>query len=94
VDGTSALWRFLEAIRDDPCIGPSHISLFLAISYRANLEGWHMPIRVFAKQLMSQAKICGLATYSKCIRDLQDRGYIRYISSCSPATGSQIYISS
>ena len=29
-----------------------------------------MPIRVFAKQLMGPAKIYGLATYSKCIREL------------------------
>ncbi len=41
---------------------------------------------------MEVAKISGLATYHKCIKDLHDYGYIQYEPSYNPAVSSQVYL--
>jgi hypothetical protein len=41
---------------------------------------------------MEAAKISGLATFHKCIRDLNHFGYIRYLPSRNPAVSSLVYI--
>ena len=41
---------------------------------------------------MEVAKISGLATFHKCIEDLNDFGYIQYLPSYNPATSSQVNV--
>lgn len=41
---------------------------------------------------MRGAKIFGLATYHKCIKDLNDFGYISYQPSYNPRVGSRVYL--
>ncbi len=41
---------------------------------------------------MEVSKISGLATYHKCIKDLNDFGYIKYNPSYDPAISSQAYL--
>ena len=45
-----------------------------------------------ARNLMKQAKISAMGTYHKCMRDLKEAGYIRYIPSYNPVLGSLIYL--
>lgn len=74
----------------DPRIGPMHISLYLAI-VRLSYEKNHInPISFFSRDLMSRAKICGTATYHRCIRDLHELGYIAYEPSFNHLRGSRI----
>lgn len=51
-----------------------------------------MPVSIYSKELMRQAKISGMATYLKCMRDLNELGYIRYIPSYNPVLGSLVYL--
>ena len=39
---------------------------------------------------MEVAKISGLATYHKCMKDLVEFGYIQYDPSYNPAVNSQV----
>jgi hypothetical protein len=41
---------------------------------------------------MFVAKISGPATYHKCIKDLNDFGYIEYVPSFNPAINSRVYL--
>ena len=41
---------------------------------------------------MATAKISGLATYHKCIKDLHAFGYIQYKPSYNPGTTSKVYL--
>ena len=89
---TIELAVFLEGIRDDPRICPSHISLFLAIlQYRKEHECPN-PVCVFGKELMLLAKISAAGTYHRSIRDLHEYGYIKYIPSYNHFLGSLIYL--
>ena len=84
--------EFFVAIRDDSRIGPVHISLFMAIVQHWNKNNCNDPICVFGKELMELAKISGVATYHKSIKELHEYGYIIYEPSFNQFCGSFIYI--
>ncbi len=86
------LTSFYAAIRDDHRIGTTHISLYMALFQFYNLNLFSNPINITRTSLMEVAKISGLATYHKCIKDLHDFGYILYIPSYTPAIKSQVYL--
>ncbi len=69
---------FFSAIANDPRIGVSHISLYCALLQSCSEPGHSLVISITKNELMKVAKISGLATYHKCIRDLHSYGYIRY----------------
>ena len=91
MDFDSAFSGFMETVREDPRIGPSHISLYLAILFIYKNKG-QLPVSAYSRNLMKQAKISASGTYHKCMRDLIDCGYIKYIPSYNPVLGSLIYI--
>lgn len=84
------LMRFFTAIREDVRIGPVHISLFMAIVQRLNENKCSSPICVFGKDLMYLAKISGVATYHKIVKELNEYGYIKYEPSVNQFCGSLI----
>lgn len=84
------LTRFYEAIRDDPRIGPTHISLYMALFQLYNLNGFKNPINTCRKGVMEVAKIKGSATFHKCVKELG--GYVLYLPSYYPGITSRVNI--
>ena len=84
--------HFLSEACNDGRIGPSHISLFIAVLHYAEERKELNPICVFSKELMPLAKISGSATFNKIIWELHQYGYIRYIPSYNHFLGSLIFI--
>ena len=70
----------------------THVSLFTAMFICWQRNGFVQPISVSRKELMAFSKIASVATYHKCIRELDNNGYIRYQPSYHPTTGSLIYL--
>lgn len=85
------LSAFYDAIADDPRIGATHISLYMALFQRWNLCGFENPVSFTSQEIMPLAKINSRATYHKCLNDLVDYGYITYISSCNPFLKNIVY---
>lgn len=81
---------FFQAIETDPRIGVSHISLYCAICCIKCTDDLHVYFK--SKTLMLAAKIFGLGTYHKCIRDLADFGYIKYMPSYNHRNDSSIQL--
>ena len=81
---------FFAAIRDDNRIGTSHVSLYMALFQFYNLNGFQNPISITRAAVMESAKISGLATYHKCLKDLVHYGYIEYNPSYNPAINSEV----
>ena len=75
------LTQFYSAIREDSRIGTTHISLYMAIFQLYNISGFVNPVRANRALLMEMAKISGLATFHKCIKDLHEFGYVQYVAS-------------
>ena len=84
------LTSFYETIQDDPRIGATHISLYMALFQLYNLNEFRNPINICRKKVMEVAKISGVATFHKCIKDLHELGYIQYLPSYNPAICSQV----
>ncbi len=86
------LTRFIDDVKDDGRIGPSHISLFIAILQYAEQTKSLNPVCVFSKDLMPLAKISATATFNKNIWELHNYGYITYEPSYNRFLGSLIFI--
>ena len=82
--------KFFAAIREDPRISPVHISLFMAIVQHWNNNNCKSPVCAFSKDLMQLAKISGVATYHRSIKELHEYGYIVYQPSYNHFSGSLI----
>lgn len=86
------LTSFYSAIKSDPRIGTTHISLYMALFQFYNLNRFENPIQITRTAIMEVAKISGLATYHKCMKDLVEFGYIEYQPSYNPSISSQVVL--
>ena len=86
------LTSFYSAIKSDPRIGTTHISLYMALFQFYNLNRLTNPILITRTAVMEVAKISGLATYHKCMKDLVEYGYIQYQPSYNPSISSRVYL--
>lgn len=86
------LISFFSAIHEDNRIGTSHISVYMALFHFCCLNGFKNPVEITRAEIMRTAKISGLATYHKCIRDLVEAGYIQYQPSFNPAFNSRVFL--
>lgn len=86
------LTSFFSAIKNDNRIGATHISLYIALFQFYNTNRLSNPIQITRTAVMEVAKISGLATYHKCMKDLVEYGYINYLPSQNPLIKSVVYL--
>ncbi|HTG57001.1 MAG TPA: hypothetical protein VL943_12070 [Niabella sp.] len=87
----SQLIGFMVKVSTDHRIGPQHIALYLALFQQWCINNGENPVSAFRIRLQEVAKI-SRTTYHKCMRDLEQFGYIRYIRSSSPVLESIVYL--
>ena len=85
---TAALIKFAE----DDRLNPTHVSLYLALFQNWNLSRFKNPVSISRADAMQLSKIGSKATYHKCIKDLHNWGYLKYMPSHNPYKGSQVYM--
>ena len=83
---------FYNAIAEDVRINATHISLYMALLQQWNLTGGKNPFPISREMVMKAAKINARYTYNKCINNLQEYGYIKYLPSSNSFTQSIIYL--
>ena len=83
--------KLLRRMSRDQRLIATHISLFSALFVQWQRNGFASPFAVTRRELMAFSKIASIATYHKCIRELDEYGYIRYQPSYHPKLGSQVY---
>ena len=81
-----------EKFMDDERLGPLHVSLYYAVFQSWNLAKFRNPISVNREELMRASKIGSANTYTKCLKELDAWGYVKYTPSFNPHKGSQIYL--
>ena len=69
-----------------------HMSVYMAIFFMSRSNGYNNPVLVTRREIMSLAHIGSIATYHKCIKQLTEFGYLKYLPSYDPSLGSQIYL--
>lgn len=68
----------IHRLASDPRINVWHIGLLLAIADISYHNGGRNPVTITRKLVMRLSHIRSLATYHKCIRQLEEYGYIKY----------------
>lgn len=86
------LTEFYKAIEEDPRIGSTHISLYMALLQQWNVNGGKNPVLICRQAIMNAAKISSRHTYNKCINSLHEYGYIVYEASVNPLVCSVAYL--
>lgn len=83
---------FFDKVSKDDRLNPTHISLYVSLFQFWNACRFHNPISISRNEVMKVSKICSKATYHKCIRELNDYGYLSYHPSYNPFKGSLVYL--
>lgn len=86
------LTGFFEKVSTDFDLNPTHISLYMAIFQLWNLNRFQNPIGISRDELMRISKIASYATYHKCIRELDERNFVKYKPSYNPFKGSTLEV--
>ncbi|TBX68338.1 hypothetical protein EZL74_08485 [Flavobacterium silvisoli] len=81
---------YAKAATDD--LNPSHMSLYLALFQTWSINRCQNPISIYRDDIMQLSKIASPATYHKCIKELHNKGYIKYQPSFNPFKSSQVDI--
>ena len=71
--------RFFDAIRRDPCISTTHISIYMALVYYSKDQPSAATIHVYSQQIIDICKISSRSTYYRCMHDLHAFGYLQYM---------------
>ena len=79
---------FFNRVSEDWTLNPTHVSLYIALFHYWNTNRFQNPISLTRGEVMRISKISSKATYHKCIKDLNDKGYIKYEPSNNPFKGS------
>ena len=76
----------------NPALSAQHITLYLALFRRWNRNFFQNPIVVVRDELMKTSRIGSVNTYTKCLKQLDQFGYIQYKPSFNRNLGSQIHL--
>jgi hypothetical protein len=80
---------FFARLRNDNEISAYHVSLYIALFQYWNFNRFKNPFPIYRSDIMEVSKIGSKNTYHKCIKELQQAGYIIFhpqISKYFPAT--------
>ncbi len=82
---------YAKAYEDDR-LNTTHFALYLALFQFWNLNHFQNPITLIRMDVMKLSKIGSANTYSKCIKELHNWGYINYEPSYNPMVGSKVHL--
>ncbi|MBG6109828.1 hypothetical protein IWX84_000689 [Flavobacterium sp. CG_9.10] len=86
------LSEFFDRIMQDQNLNPTHISLYIVLFQFWNLNRFQNPITITRDEVMQISKIYSKATYHKCMRELNEKGYVKYEPSFNPYKGSSVHL--
>lgn len=92
MDSLHQLLEFFGAAANDPRISPTHISLYLTLYQKWIMNHCVDPVHISRSDVMKTSKISGIATYHKCIKDLHEYGYIKYMPSYNRRCNTRVYL--
>lgn len=83
---------FFDRVVHDDNLNPTHISMYVALFQFWNACRFRNPISISRNELMKVSKISSKATYHKCMKELHNLGYLKYMPSYNPYKGSLVYL--
>ena len=83
---------FFQTIHSDERLNPWHISLYFALFQIWNNVRFKEDINIRREELMSLSKIGSANTYTRCLKELDQWGYIKYTPSKSRFISSKVHM--
>lgn len=83
---------FFRKASEDDRLNCSHVSMYVALFLFWNKNFWRNPISIARSEIMKLSKIGAKVTYHKCLRELDDYGYLRYFPSNDSLKGSTVHM--
>ena len=83
---------FFDRVVIDEKLNPTHVSMYVALFQFWNACHFRNPISISRNELMKVSKISSKATYHKCMKELHNLGYLKYMPSYNPYKGSLVYL--
>ncbi|RYE18490.1 MAG: hypothetical protein EOP45_14060 [Sphingobacteriaceae bacterium] len=84
------LMNFLIAAGTDNRLGPTHVSLYVALLKLWADQNYRTLFTISRSEVMPLSKISGFTTYHKKLKDLHNYGYIKYDPNFDPYQKSQV----
>lgn len=81
---------FYNRIEEDGRIGPTHISLYLALVVYSQRQDYAAAFFIDRVAIMKLAKINSRQTYNRRMNEIYEYGYIIYTPSSNPNISSQV----
>lgn len=75
---------------DDTRLNSSHVSMYLALFLIWNHHRFENPLSINRTEVMKLSKIGARATYHKCLTELHNWEYLKYMPSHNPLKGSLV----
>lgn len=86
------LTGLFDRLIEDQTMHPTYISLYFSLFQYWNINRFQNPISITREEMMLISKIGSRATYHKCMRELNDKGYIKYDPTFNPFKGSSVQL--
>lgn len=91
MESLKLLSAFFESIEKDFRIGSTHVAIFAALVQFWIQKGKINPIQAYSIEIQKIAKIMSPKTYHKCMRELDNYGYLVYVPTRNKNRRSSIY---
>jgi len=82
---------FLNQLESDDRLTPYHHSILMALWIQYKSNHFIIPFPITRKKTLLFSRVNSIATYHKCMKDLEYFGFIVYLPSYNPKLGSQIF---
>lgn len=79
-----------EQFSKDGRLNPTHISIYMALFHTWNNNRFPNDFHINREEVMKLSKIGSKSTYHRCLKELDQNGYILYRPSHNPYKGSKI----
>lgn len=89
---TSIITALYAKIAEDSRITVWHISLYMSMLILWQRGGFDKQVKISRDRLMTMARFKSITTYHKCISNLRDFGYIKYLPTYDCYAGSVVEI--
>lgn len=91
MESLNLLTAFFQSIEKDFRIGSTHIAVFAALVEFWIQKGMMNPVRAYSIEIQKIAKIISPKTYHKCMRELNEYGYLIYVPTKNKNKRSSVY---
>jgi hypothetical protein len=83
---------WVERFEYDDRLSTAHIALYFVLFHEWNRRRFVSPFPVFRSEMMGMAKIRSPNAYARCMRELDQWGYTRYLPSHNPRQPSEVHL--